>query len=439
MSSRSVSTLSLLLCLTAAAQAQTPNSGGYRGPTRNGVYPAENLLQKWPEKGLKLLWRFDDLADGWSSATVVGDTVYCIGGAPQGNLFALDLQTGKQKFKEPYGAEFTSRFNGTRSTPSVVDGKVVFSSGKKDERSIYCLDATTGKTLWHVDGNKVFGGDSQGWGYNESPLVLDGKVIFMLRSKNKTCPPVVALDLQTGKTVWTSDPSPGDLSAGDNSISLIDDGKTTVLVAHLWRALRGLDPDTGKTLWSIPIKSGTIITPSCDDGFMAVGLNGMTVYKVDDPRKEPKELWKASVNGISQIVCVDGKVFGIDQLVREVEVSDRRDPNKKRVEKRKVWSWVCYDAATGKLLQSEPCMSDGSVVAAGGQVFFVEGGEGKWKTPKMSAVKITPEGFELVGSFTPVVGSKELWVSPTIAQGRLFIRHGTTLSCYDLRPESYRD
>ena len=27
-----------------------------------------------------------------------------------------------------------------------------------------------------------------------------------------------------------------------------------------------------------------------------------------------------------------------------------------------------------------------------------------------------------------------LWVSPTIAEGRLFVRHGSVLSVYDLRP-----
>jgi hypothetical protein len=78
-------------------------------------------------------------------------------------------------------------------------------------------------------------------------------------------------------------------------------------------------------------------------------------------------------------------------------------------------------------------MDQGSIVAADGMVYVVEGAERNWKTPRMSLLKPTPEGFELAGQFTPVVGTKELWVSPTVAQGRLFIRHGSTLSVYDIR------
>ncbi|MFW5840122.1 MAG: PQQ-binding-like beta-propeller repeat protein [Planctomycetota bacterium] len=421
--------LVLLTILTLHASAQcdeTVSSGGYRGPDRNGIYPAENLLEQWPQEGLKLLWTYDDLGPGWASATIYGDTVYCIGGAPNGNLFALDLETGKLKFKEYYGKEFTSRFDGTRSTPSVAEGKVVFSSGKKDERSIYCLDAKTGKTIWHVDGNKAFGGASQGWGYNESPLIVGDKVVFMLRAKDRTTPPVVALDLETGKKVWAADPGPGDLSAGDNSISLIRKDGKTVLVAHLWRAILGLDPETGKTLWSIKISKGTIVTPSYHDGYMAIGSyggsNSLAVLKVDDPTKQPTELWKGGIDGISQVVTYDGKVFGLGQVVKD---------------KKKSWAWKCFDAQTGKLIEAIPCMSDGSVVAADGMIFFVEGGERNWKQARIGAAKVTESGMEKIGSFQPLVGSKELWVSPTISAGRLFIRHGTRLSCYDLRRDSY--
>ncbi len=436
----SLSALLFLVCSAGAGADEPVYSGGYRGPDRNGIYPAGGLLKDWPDDGLKLLWRFDELGPGWSSATVYGDTVYCIGGAPNGNLFAIDLKTGERKFKAYYGKEFTSRFDGTRSTPSVADGKVVFSSGKKDERSIYCLDAETGKTLWHVDGNKAFGGASQGWGYNESPLIVGDKVVFMLRAKDKVTPPVVALDLETGRKVWAADPGPGDLSAGDNSISLIRKDGKTVLVAHLWRAILGIDPSDGRTLWSIKISKGTIVTPSHHGGYLAVGSYGggksLAVLKVDDPTRKPRQLWKGGVNGISQVVVLDGKVFAIAQRVMDVEVADKKNPGKAQTQKKKVWAWVCYDAQTGNLLKARRCMSDGSVVAADGMVFFVEGGEKHWKTPRMSAVRATESGFETVGSFQPVVGSKELWVSPTIAAGRLFIRHGTTLSCYDLRPGS---
>jgi outer membrane protein assembly factor BamB len=59
----------------------------------------------------------------------------------------------------------------------------------------------------------------------------------------------VALDKRTGETVWKADPGPGDLSAGDSSVAPAAGGR--VLVDTLWRAVLGLDPKTGETLWSI--------------------------------------------------------------------------------------------------------------------------------------------------------------------------------------------
>ncbi len=387
----------LMLGITTAAE----NSGGYRGPDRNGIYPGRGLLRGWPEDGLKLLWKFEDLGDGWASATVAGDTVYCIGGAPDGRVFSLDIKTGSVNWAETYGREFTSggaRFRGTRSTATVVDGKVVFSSGKRDERSIYCHDAETGEQLWHVDGNRVFGGQQQGWGYNESPLVLDGEVFFTLRSKDDKCPPVAALDLETGETVWESDPAPGDLSAGDSSIGVAGAGESRYLVVHLWRAIRALDPETGETLWSLPVEAGTIMTPTANEGYLLAGKGpegGATMFRLPDDRtKDPEQLWvrrgREDLNGISQAVILDGKVFAIGQAPAP-DRQERRRPGF-------VLSWLCLDAETGDVLKSEPCLAEGSIVAAEGMVYIIEGGEHQWRNPRMSLLRPRMTATSLPGS-----------------------------------------
>ena len=427
-----------LLVSAVLAAAPAENSGGYRGPDRNGIYPASGLLKKWPEGGPKLLWKFDQLGPGWASATVAGDTVYCLGGCAPGNLFAFDLRTGDLKYKKPYGDEFRARFDGTRSTPTVSDGLVIFSSGKKDERSIYCYDAATGERLWHVDGNKEFGGQAQGWGYNESPLVVDDLVVFTLRSKDTVCPPVVALDKRSGRTVWKADPGPGNLSAGDSSISLAGEAPHRIIVDNLWRAILALDSKTGRTLWTINIDTGTTLTPTYVDGYLAVAKRtsdsktDLTILKLAPDSRSYEELWSANADAISQVVILDGKVFGIGSVEQVTKDSRGRD------QKKRVRAWVAYDLKTGRVLKAEPCMDTGSIIAADGMVYIQEGGEGHCRTPKMSLLKPTPDGFECTGSFQPVIGTKEFWVGPTIAQGRLFIRHGTLLACYDLRAGSYR-
>ena len=51
----------------------------WRGPDRNGHYPEENLLKSWPENGPELLWSFEGIGAGYSSATISNDIVYVSG------------------------------------------------------------------------------------------------------------------------------------------------------------------------------------------------------------------------------------------------------------------------------------------------------------------------------------------------------------------------
>jgi hypothetical protein len=48
-------------------------------------------------------------------------------------------------------------------------------------------------------------------------------------------------------------------------------------------------------------------------------------------------------------------------------------------------------------------------------------------------IKITPDGYETVGSFRVEKGSKQHWAHPAISDGRLYIRHGQALMCYDIK------
>ena len=51
----------------------------WRGPDRNGHYPESNLLKEWPENGPELLWTYEGIGDGYSSATVSNGVIYVSG------------------------------------------------------------------------------------------------------------------------------------------------------------------------------------------------------------------------------------------------------------------------------------------------------------------------------------------------------------------------
>ena len=52
----------------------------------------------------------------------------------------------------------------------------------------------------------------------------------------------------------------------------------------------------------------------------------------------------------------------------------------------------------------------------------------------MTLVKASPEKFEETGSFSvPGSGDRPSWAHPVIVSGRLYLREGDKLLCYDLK------
>jgi hypothetical protein len=72
---------------------------------------------------------------------------------------------------------------------------------------------------------------------------------------------------------------------------------------------------------------------------------------------------------------------------------------------------------------------EGSTVYADGMLYIYEGP----KSGIVNLVKATPTGFERTGRFTVTQGSAQHWTHPTIADGRLYIRHGDVLIAYDIK------
>ena len=64
--------------------------------------------------------------------------------------------------------------DGPRTTPTVANGKVYALGGKGN---LVCADARTGEKHWEVHMVRDLGGKVPGWGYTESVLVDQGRVI----------------------------------------------------------------------------------------------------------------------------------------------------------------------------------------------------------------------------------------------------------------------
>ena len=279
-----------------------------------------------------------------------------------------------------------------------------------------CFDAATGRKIWSIDTVQTFGARNLTWGITESPLVLEGKVIFSPGGPNAG---VVALHPDTGKTVWVGE-GINDRSGYCSSI-LIEYGGRQIIAQLMATTFVGIDANTGRLLWRevrqpTPSHNIQAVSPVFADGkfYVTSGYGG-----------ERGEMYQLNTSGNtitvtsawrdSELDCHHGGVILHNGFI--YGAADRNNRNQ----------WICLDLETGRVAQKIRGVGKGSVSFANGKLYTLS------ERGQMGLVNADPADFRLISSFqVPSGGSGPHWAHPSIANGRLYIRHGSSLFVYDL-------
>jgi outer membrane protein assembly factor BamB len=425
-----------------AALAGSPaaaDSGGYRGPLRNGVFADNGLPSRWPDGGPKLLWKFGKLGVGFGAPLVAADSVYVTGSRKQANgqmvgtVFCFGLN-GELRWKQDYGPDQSRGGHpGPRATPGYSDGCVYVASGTAD---LHCLDACSGDRRWKMniwaDLGDGGGKDRLGWGYNESPLIAGDLVVVNACSTGEQGAPVVAVHRKTGKVVWKADPGEGNYSAGDNSLIHVEHGGRKMVIAHLVRALLALDLATGKTLWKLKPEGGHGMTPVYHDGILLVGYkSGLRALRLAADGKEPAVLWeRPQLRQEEPARVAMPALVGYEPpivLGRQVLCVKHR-----HTDITQAW-WASLDLRSGEDRWGREVEGRGwpppapSACVADGMLYVFQNG------PKCALARPLDHGFEIVSSFVPAVSARSAYAHPVVAQGKLLLRQQSLLAVYDLR------
>ena len=408
---KTASLFAIWAAVILSATVYAADSPRFRGPAGDGMFPETGLLKQWPEGGPKLAWSVQGLGKGFSSAAVVNGTIYVTGmdDQKQGYLFAFDLQ-GAPKWKTAYGPEFSQSGAprpGSRGTPTVEGDQVfvVSSFGK-----LVMLDSAQGQVLKTVDLLERFKAGPAKFGFAESVLVDGQKVICTPGGPDAS---VVALDRKTGETIWQTQGL--GQPTGYCSARMIRHGDRPMVVTMLEKGAVGIDPATGKVLWlhEYPQRFGVQPNPPLyREGLLYIcsgaGAGGTMLALADDDSKvTPQWADKTLDSQIHGIVAVDGCIYGTAQSANK--------------------GLVCLDWKTGQVRWNAPEIKSGVVVAAD-DMLYVYAADGT-----MYLVQPSAEKFQPVSKFTVTQGTEEHWAHPTIANGRLYIRHGDALLAYDVK------
>lgn len=428
-SSEAAATGAVAAACTNLATGDEADWGQFHGPRRDQFCRETGLLKEWPAGGPKLLWTLKGLGRGFSSVAIAEGRLLTMGDRPDGAaasqfVIAYDLATREELWATRIGP--THLKEGPRCTPT-IDGERVYALGT--EGDLLCLETRSGKVLWHKSLARDFGGvvmsAAANWAWCESPLVDGPRLVCTPGGPQAT---IAALNKLTGEPIWktalTSLGPKGKDGAGFSSPVLAELGGVRQYIQMLGRGLASVEAQSGRLLWSynkIASGSANISHPLVlgDFVFTANGYNtGSALLKITRAGEtfKAEEVYALGAKQFSNhhggFVAVGGHVYG--------GIGDNAGTP------------VCLDLASGKAAWQAKAPQGGSasVLYADGNVLF------RYDRGLVALVEASPKAFKVKSSFTPPLGEGPAWAHMVIHQGRLYLRHGDLLLCYDLKAEN---
>ncbi|MHC1705117.1 MAG: PQQ-binding-like beta-propeller repeat protein [Tenuifilaceae bacterium] len=390
----------LFSCLESFSQHEMSQ---WRGPNRNGVYPEKNLLTKWPDGGPKLLWKFEELGKGYSSAAVTSTRVYTAGSIDSSlYIFSFDLG-GKLIWKNKLGPEWNKDFPGTRSTPLIYDELGYVTSGLG---MLYCFETQTGTVKWKKDLFNELSGKNVQWGFTDN-LIIDGNKLICTPGGNKDN--VVALDRINGNIIWRSAGN-GEPSAYSSPIIVQRNGKK-FFVTMTAKSLISIDVETGLLAWKQNLVGDSHSnTPIYQDGFLC-GWDGVggAIIKISEDGKSTQEAWKNSRIRMPQGdgVLLNDNLFSYNQGQKKL---------------------FCFDWKTGNEKYFYPIDATILTIIAANDMLYCY----SFNYGEVLLIKPNGSSFELMGKFTLPGNKKEHCAHPVIKDGRLYFRIDNILYAYSI-------
>jgi outer membrane protein assembly factor BamB len=370
-----------LLALSSVL-ADEVNWPQFRGPQGDGTALSTGLPLRWSEQQ-NVRWKTALHGRAWSSPVVWGGQVWVTTATENGReLFAvgLDAATGRivhdLKLFEVEKPQFAHQFNTYASpTPVIEEGRVYVSFGSP---GLACLDTRTGQKLWERRDfvcNHYRGAGS-------SPILHGG--LFILNFDGSDHQFIVALDKQTGRTVWQQKRSidykdlgpdglpqtEGDLRKGFATCQVVSLAGQAILLSQGSKALYAYGPLTGEELWRVeerqnhsastrPVTGqGLIFVPSGWAGGQLLAIRPGKKGEVLDanaagaPSTELEVVWKTKRNVPKKpsLLLVGELLYGLDDI----------------------GIVTCWEARTGQVLWSERIGGNysASPLAAEGRIYL---------------------------------------------------------------------
>jgi outer membrane protein assembly factor BamB len=282
---------------------------------------------------------------------------------------------------------------------------------------LLCLEspsASAAPTIrWQHDLLAEFDAQIPQWGVACSPLLEGDLVIVQPGGKSGS---VVAFDKTTGEVRWRAGNNP----SGYSSPIAATIGGQRAIFALTSNALLAISLD-GKVTDSYPWAtqhSGNVATPLIVDDYVFISAaygQGCALLRAErkDDGVKLVQVYSRRLRGLqnhhSTSVYKDRYLFGFDGVAGRLKCIEFDTGNEKE-------GWDASGVGKGSLILADKHL-----------IIQTERGE-------LCLVEATPEEFRLVAKISTVLSGNHNWASPTLVDGRLYLRDEEKVVCYDVWP-----
>ena len=431
---KSMRATSILLIASMASVSMADDDVGWpfvRGPKFDNHAADVGLADAWPEKGPPVLWT-RPLGTGYSSFTALNGRVFTqyqtLGGQ---FVVCLDANTGQTVWEHRYDWPYdpTGLYPGPRSTPTLSNGRVYFSG---TSGIVGCLTENDGRLVWSMNLTERFGVEPVEFGYSCSPVVVQGKVLLPAGTPGAS---MVALDAETGATVWKS----GNLPVSHVPAFPIQFEGRSFVIGYLRNSVAAFDLETGREVWTQSLSDGYdehAAWPIYSEPHLWLSgpfRTGSQLLNLQlGESRTPPIVWKnqAMSNDVCSSVLVDGALYGFD--LRDVQAKVHR-PSRGQ--------FRCLTFATGEErwtngspderhhLDDEPdnsaldrSIGHASVLYADGKLILFN------DTGEVILARANPDRFEPLGR-ARVLSGEICWTQPMLYRRHLYLRNHSYVVC----------
>lgn len=387
----------------------------WRGSNRDSVAAATPVWPKTLDEGTLVEDWSVPLAPSYSGPIVLGKRVFTTETKDKARevVYAFDRDTGSELWKTGWDGAMQVPFfameNGSwiRATPA-CDGKRLFVAGMRDV--LVSLDVETGKQLWQVDFMERYGTTLPGFGFASSPLVV-GEHVYVQASQS-----LVKVEAATGKSAWRSAiGAGGQYDSPFSSPIFAKIGGRDLLVVQTRETLKGIEPASGKELWSQEIQA-----------FRGMNILTPTVYNdsvFTSAHSGKGQLWSVSIPSDSESSDSETKLAEKWENKAQAYMSSPVVIGEHLYLHLRNQRFCCIDLKTGKeTWRTKPYGKYWSMIAQGDQILALD------ERGKLLLIRANPAEFELLGERE--VSGDSTWAHLAVAGRQIFIRALDRLTAY---------